>query len=74
MIAIQPSSRPRVELPTLESCTFRREVSAATLQEVAPLKALDPPDVAFDGSLHFGGLAFRDQVVKGFQYRSGTAA
>jgi hypothetical protein len=74
VIAIQPSSRPRFELPTLESCAFPGEVSAAALQEVTPLKPLDPPDVALDGSLHFGGLAFRDHVVEAFQYRSGTAA
>jgi hypothetical protein len=33
---------------------------------VIAIQPLDPPDVALDGSLHFGGLAFRDHVAEDF--------
>jgi hypothetical protein len=74
VIAIQPSFRPRFELPTLESCAFPREVSAATLQEVAPLKPLDPPDAALDGFFALRPTRFREHVVEDFQYRPRIAA
>jgi hypothetical protein len=38
------------------------------------LESLDPPPVALDGSVHFGGLAFGEHVVEDFQYCPGTAA